>query len=114
MKEEEKRGIAEGLSEEELAIFDILTKPDPKLTKKEEAKVKAVAKELLEALKRGKLVLDWREKQQARAAVRQTITRILRTLPSEVYPPDMRRDKINLTYCHVYDSYKGSGQSIYQ
>jgi len=70
LKEEEKRGIAEGLSEEELAIFDILTKPDPKLTKKEEAEVKAVAKELLEALKRGKLVLDWREKQQARAAVR--------------------------------------------
>lgn len=114
LKEEEKRGIAEGLSEEELAIFDILTKPDPKLTKKEEAEVKAVAKELLEALKRGKLVLDWREKQQARAAVRQTITRILKALPGDVYPPDMRRDKINLTYCHVYDSYKGLGQSIYQ
>ena len=114
LKEEEKRGIAEGLSEEELAIFDLLTKPTPKLTKKEEEKVKAVAKELLEALKREKLVLDWREKQQARAAVRQTITRILRTLPGEVYPLDIRREKIDLTYCHIYDNYKGAGQSIYQ
>lgn len=114
LNEEEKRGIAEGLSDEELAIFDILTKPTPKLTKKEEEKVKAVAKELLETLKREKLVLDWREKQQARAAVRQTITRILRTLPGEVYPLDVRREKIDLTYCHIYDSYKGAGQSIYQ
>lgn len=114
LQEEEKRGIAEGLSEEELAIFDLLTKPTPKLTKKEEEKVKAVAKELLETLKREKLVLDWREKQQARAAVRQTITRILRTLPGEVYPLDIRREKIDLTYCHIYDNYKGAGQSIYQ
>ncbi len=114
LKEEEKRGISEGLSEEELTIFDILTKPTPKLTKKEEEKVKIVAKELLETLKREKLVLDWREKQQARAAVRQTITRILRTLPGEVYPLDIRREKIDLTYCHIYDSYKGAGQSIYQ
>lgn len=114
LKEEEKRSIAEGLSEEELAIFDILTKPTPKLTKKEEEKVKEVAKGLLDTLKREKLVLDWREKQQARAGVRQSITRILRTLPGEVYPLDIRREKIDLTYCHVYDSYKGSGQSIYQ
>jgi len=114
LNEAEKRGIAEGLSEEELAIFDILTKPTPKLTKKEEEKVKVVAKELLETLKREKLVLDWREKQQARAAVRQTITRILRTLPGEVYPLDIRREKIDLTYCHIYDNYKGAGQSIYQ
>ena len=114
LKEEEKRSIAEGLSEEELAIFDILTKPTPKLTKKDEAQVKAVAKDLLEALKREKLVLDWREKQQARAAVRQTITRILRTLPGDIYPLDIRREKIDITYCHIYDSYKGAGQSIYQ
>jgi len=37
--------------------------------------VKTVAKSLLETLKREKLVLDWREKQQARAAVRKTIAR---------------------------------------
>lgn len=60
---EEKRAISEGLSEEELALFDILTKPEPKLTKAEEAQVKVVCRELLATLKREKLVLDWREKQ---------------------------------------------------
>ena len=70
---EEQRGIAEGLTEEELALFDILTKPEPVLTKTEEAEVKKVCRELLATLKREKLVLDWREKQQAKAGVMQTL-----------------------------------------
>ena len=61
MSEEEKRGISEQLTEEELVIFDLLTKPEIKLTKAEEQQVKKVAKELLETLKREKLVLDWRK-----------------------------------------------------
>jgi type I restriction enzyme R subunit len=68
LSEEDQRGIAEGLTEEELALFDILTKPEPVLTKAEEAEVKKVCRELLATLKREKLVLDWREKQQAKAA----------------------------------------------
>lgn len=51
--EEDKRAVSEGLTEEELALFDILTKPDPKLTKAQEAEVKRVVKELLEILKAG-------------------------------------------------------------
>jgi len=51
---EEQRGLAEGLSEEELAIFDILTKPEPALSKAEEAQVKKVCRELLATLKREK------------------------------------------------------------
>src|SRR5699024_7880833 len=35
LTEEEKRHLDENLSEEELAILDILTKPEPKLSKKE-------------------------------------------------------------------------------
>ena len=57
---EEQRAIAEGLTEEELALFDILTKPEPVLTEAEEAGVKKVCRELLATLKREKLVLDWR------------------------------------------------------
>lgn len=70
---EEQRGVAEGLTEEELAIFDILTQPEPVLTKAEEAQVKKVCRGLLATLKREKLVLDWREKQQAKAAVMQAM-----------------------------------------
>ncbi|HEX2797286.1 MAG TPA: type I restriction endonuclease subunit R, partial [Immundisolibacter sp.] len=86
---EEQRGIAEGLTEEELALFDILTKPEPVLTKAEEAEVKTVCRELLATLKREKLVLDWREKQQAKAAVMQTMKVEMRRLPAQ-YTKDVR------------------------
>jgi type I restriction enzyme R subunit len=46
MDEEEQRAAREELTEEELAIFDLLTRPDPPLTKVEQVAVKAVAKEL--------------------------------------------------------------------
>ena len=68
LSEEEKRGIAEQLSEEELTIFDLLTKPEIKLTQAEEREVKKVAKRLLETLKQEKLVLDWKKRQSTRAA----------------------------------------------
>jgi type I restriction enzyme R subunit len=47
LKVEDKRAIAENLEEEELAIVDLLTKPDITLTEKEKLEVKKVAKELL-------------------------------------------------------------------
>ena len=59
LNEEDKRGIAEQLSDEELVIFDLLTKPAITLTKQETAEVKKVARTLLEKLKKEKLVLDW-------------------------------------------------------
>jgi len=53
---EEKRAISENFAEEELAIFDLLTKPDITLTEKEKHEIKKVAKELLLTLKQEKLV----------------------------------------------------------
>jgi type I restriction enzyme R subunit len=114
LTEEEKRGVAEGLTEEELAIFDILTKPEPKLSDKEKTEVKKVAKALLETLKREKLVLDWREKQQARAAVRKTIARTFDSALPSIYSDGLREQKADLAYCHVFDSYFGAGRSIYE
>ncbi|HBG31811.1 MAG TPA: DEAD/DEAH box helicase, partial [Gammaproteobacteria bacterium] len=113
LTEEEKRGVAEGLTEEELALFDILTKPEPKLTKAEEAEAKKVCRELLDTLKREKLILDWREKQQARAGVIQTIKLSLRMLPPP-FTRDVREEKQARAYAHVYDHYFGAGQSAYQ
>lgn len=112
LTQEEKRHIVERLSEEELAIFDILTKPAPTLTKKDEAEVKKVCRELLETLKREMLVLDWREKQQARAAVMQTLKLKMRRLP-EPYTRDIRTEKLARAYSHVYDHYFGAGTSAY-
>ena len=109
---EEKRGIAEQLSEEELAIFDLLTKPEMTLSKKEEREVKKVARELLKTLKREKLVLDWRKRQQSRAAVRLSVEQILDRLP-RTYTPELYRQKCDVVYQHVYDSYFGQDRSIY-
>ncbi|MCC6505693.1 MAG: type I restriction endonuclease subunit R [Aquimonas sp.] len=103
---EEQRGIAEGLTEEELALFDILTKPEPVLTKAEEAEVKKVCREMLATLKREKLVLDWREKQQAKAGVMQALKIEMRRLP-DPYTKDVRMEKFARAYAHVYDHYAG-------
>jgi type I site-specific restriction-modification system R (restriction) subunit len=111
---EEQRGIAEGLTEEELALFDILTKPEPVLTKAEEVEVKKVCRELLATLKREKLVLDWREKQQAKAGVMQTMKLMLRppNLPAS-FTREVRAEKMARTFAHVFDHYPGSGPGQY-
>lgn len=110
---EEKRGIAENLTEEELAIFDLLTKPEMTLSKKEEKVVKKVAHDILEALQREKLVLDWRKRQQSRAAVRQSIEVILDEGLPGTYTKELFQHKCDVVYQHVYDSYFGQGLSIY-
>ncbi len=112
LNEEEQRAIAEQLSEEELALFDLLTKPEMDLNKKEEKEVKRVARDLLETLKREKLVLDWRKKQQARAQVDVAIRDGLVRLPKR-YTRTLYQRKVRQVYEHIYTSYFGAGQSIY-
>lgn len=112
LTEEEQRGIAEQLSEEELALFDLLTRPGPDLTKKEGQKVKKVARELLSTLKHGKLVLDWRKRQQSRAAVRLCVEETLEHLPKS-YTEQQIEEKFDVVYQHIYESYYGEGRSLY-
>ena len=112
LSQEEKRGVTEKLSEEELALFDILTKPEIDITKAEKEAVKKVARNLLQTLKEAKLVLDWRKKQQSRAAVYTTVKNVLDELP-RAYTPELYQQKCDSVYQHVYDSYLGEGQSIY-
>ena len=113
LDQEEKRHIQESLTEEELTVFDFLTKPDLKLNKRETGQVKKVARELLETIKEQKLVLDWRKRQQTRADVQVTIEKLLDAELPEKYTPEIFKEKCQLVYQHVYDSYYGSGQSIY-
>jgi type I restriction enzyme R subunit len=104
LNEEERRHIKEEISEEELAIFDILMKPAPEMSTKERNQVKRVAKDLLETLKREKFSLDWRKRQQSRASVRQAIEMKLDELPP-VFIKAMYEQKCNLVWQHVYDVY---------
>jgi len=50
LSEEEKRAVREDLSEEEMAVVDMLSR-DKKISDKEKAELKDIAKELLERLK---------------------------------------------------------------
>jgi type I restriction enzyme R subunit len=109
---EEQRTVVEGLTEEQMAIFDLLTRPDIELSESQRGEVKRVARELLETL-RERLVLDWRRRQQTRAAVRLTIEQTLDHLP-EPFTLDLYRQKVDRVYQHVYDSYWGEGKSIYE
>ena len=104
LDEEEQRHIKENLSdEEELTVFDILTKPNMDLSDKQIKDVKKVARELLTKLREEKLVLDWRKKQQTRAGVKVAIGEILDLLP-DVYNTDIYKSKCSEVYNFVYDS----------
>lgn len=111
--EEERRVVSEDLSEEELALFDLLTRPSPELSDKERVEVKKAARALLATLKQRALVLDWRKRQQARADVRTTIERALDDALPRSYTPELYEEKCALVYDHVYESYSGPDQSVY-
>src|SRR5664280_1461610 len=113
LNEEEKRGMGEQLNEEELALFDLLTKPQIAMSAADREKVKATAKELLDTLKAGKLVLDWRKRQQARAEVRVTIEKMLDQGLPKAYTPELFEKKTTAVFQHVYDAYYGAGRSVY-
>ena len=104
---EEERGLREGLSEEELAVFDLLTRADLPLDDADERRVKEVAKALLTTLKREKLRLDWRKYQQSRAAVKVTIERLLDEGLPEVYDTAAFEGAASAVYEHVFEQYAG-------
>jgi type I restriction enzyme R subunit len=112
LTEEEARSLSEGLTEEQLAIFDLLMRPAPELSEDERSQVKRVAEELLAVLKRGKLVLDWRKEQATRAAVRVAVEETLDRLP-EKYTCKIYAEKCDAVYQHVFDSYWDDGHSVY-
>jgi type I restriction enzyme R subunit len=101
MEDEERRAAREGLTEDELAVFDLLTRPEPKLTKAQEADVKRVARELLEKLQ-GLRVEHWRQKQETRAAVHSEIRFKLNELPEEPYPEGLWDEKVEAVWQFVY------------
>ena len=109
---EEARALSQGLNEEQLAVFDLITRPGPDLTPDEEIQVKRVAEELLAILKKGKLVIDWRKEQRTRAAVRIAVEESLDRLPDK-FTKQIYAQKCDAVYQHVFDSYFDDGHSVY-
>jgi type I restriction enzyme R subunit len=110
---EEQRHVREQLSEEELAVFDLLTRPGPDLDDAEEANVKSVCRELLAKLKTERLVLAWRERRTTRAAVRVEIEKMLDNGLPEKYTSELFEQKCGVLFQHVLEKYPDQGKSVY-
>ena len=104
IKAESERHIREGLTEDELELFDLLKKS--RLTQTEEQKVKLAAKSLLSRLKEEHpkvLVQDWWKDSQTQKAVENVVEEVLdRTLP-ESYDKKLFQDTRDRIYNLVFD-----------
>ena len=91
LSEESKRAERENLEEDELTVFDMLSR-DKKISDKEKAEVKVAARELLERLKNNEFKVDrWTEKIQTASAVKKVIEDYLfKGLPSPSYDEDIQ------------------------
>jgi type I restriction enzyme R subunit len=109
---EQERHVRENLTEEELVIFDILTRPAPELSTEERTEVKKVARELLRRFKE-LLVLSWRQKAAARSAMRLAIEDTLDSGLPRAYPPEMYHQKCSAVFEHVYETYPERNVGVY-
>jgi len=103
---EEERSVKEGLTEDELAIFDLLQKDN--LDPNDTEKVRLVSKELLEKLKE-KLVPGWRDFEPLRAGVKIAISNVIfPRLPATLYTEQECAHKGLEIYNFVYERYADS------
>lgn len=108
LSEEQERHVREQLTEEELTVFDLLTRPGPDLSTEERDEVKKVARHLLERV-RAALVLDWRHRAQARAQVRLAIEDTLDEGPPRAFTPEFYQVKCAVLFEHVFESFGDTG-----
>ncbi len=111
LDDEQERHVRENLSEEELVIFDILTRPAPELTTAERDEVKKVTKDLLSRIQT-LLVLNWRQKAAARSSLKLAIEDTLDCLPQS-YDRPLYAKKCSDLFEHVYENYSERDQSVY-
>lgn len=79
-----------GLSEDELAFYDALTKPEAIKDFYENDELIAITKELTETLRRNQTI-DWQKRESARAKMRMLIKRLLKR---HKYPPEGMEDAV--------------------
>ena len=79
-----KQGEDMGVTEEEMAFYDALTRPEAIKDFYENEELIAIAKELTDTLRKSRTI-DWQKKETARAKMRLMVKRLLR---KHRYPPD--------------------------
>lgn len=95
-----KAGNAMGLSDEELAFYDALTRPEAVKDFYTNDQLIAITKELTEALRQSRTV-DWEKKDSARAGMRRMVKRLLKKYK---YPPEGMEDAIKtvISQCEMW------------
>lgn len=97
LKAEDERHVREGLTEEEMEIFDLLRKPN--LTKTEEQSVKLAAKSLLKRLKHEPpkvLVQNWHLDTHSMGVVLKTVKEVLNEKLPQSYDRSVFSEKCHL------------------
>jgi type I restriction enzyme R subunit len=113
LRDEEKRASSEGLSEDELEIFDLLFKEH--LTEVDKIKVKAAAQELLHKLQAADvrktiLTTDWYKNVQLQGEVKKLVGDVLDKQLPDSYDNTLFQKKKADVYQHVYNiAAKGQG-----
>lgn len=106
MDDEQRRAAREGLSERELAIFDLMHKTSLAATERE--RIKQSSRELLAELLRIIAPLDqWTEKEQTRAEVETVILDRVYQLPEPPYTPAEKDTMAKTLYEHVWQQSMG-------
>lgn len=90
MMKDREEGKSLGLSAEELAFYDALTKPQAVKDLYTNDQLVAMTHELTDALRRN-ATIDWQEKRTARAGMKRAIKRLLKKYK---YPPDEEPEAI--------------------
>jgi type I restriction enzyme R subunit len=102
LDEEQRRAVDEGLSEEQLALFDLVRRGD--LTKVDRERIKQASKELLAGVLAVIAPLDrWTEKEQTQAEVETFILdHVYQTLPEPPYTSNDKAEVAQLVYRHIW------------
>ncbi len=107
LKMENSRPAMEGLTEEELEIYDLLIK-GRKLTKAEEQKVKLAAKHLFQKLikeRKNLFIIDWYKEEQSKEKVREAISSTLDEELPLSYDKEIFNAKANLILSLLVDKF---------
>ena len=103
-----KEGQKLGLTADELAFYDALTKPEAIKDFYENEELIAITKELAEALRKNRTI-DWQKRESARAKMRMMIKKLLK---KHKYPPEGMEDAVQtvMSQCELWTDNEDFGE----
>ena len=106
----QKEGAKLGLTADELAFYDALTKPQAIKDFYENEELIAITKELADTLRKNRTI-DWQRRDSARAKMRMLIKRLLK---HHRYPPEGMDDAVQtvMTQCELWADNNDMGERV--